>query len=174
MRKASVSDLLDWSLSARTRIALLLYSWAMNWHHLLWYKVTGKLPVWSVYMVPLFWSGIVAPTNNLNSAAALMGGRRSHSMIVVSYFCVLVVDPVCCHARLRCPFAVAVDAGRYLRTCAEVIAGKPINSSLSSALQSVFTVGENRHWWMNWMVLASVVLWYTLFTVCWYLFWVSS
>ena len=117
---------------------------------------------------------IFASVNNLNSAAASMGGQKLCSMIVISFSCIFVVDRVCCHIRLRCLFPVAVDVGRYLCTCAEVIGMNPINWSLSSALQNVFTVGENRHWWMNWMVLASVVVWYMLFTVCWYLFWVSS
>ena len=55
-----------------------------------------------------------------------------------------------------CPFAVAVDSGRYFRTKAEVMHGKPISWSLSMALQSVSRVGEKRHWWRNWIVSAMV------------------
>ena len=60
-----------------------------------------------------------------------------------------MVDLVPFLSRFICPFAVAVDSGRCFLTWLDVIGGKPINWSLSIALQKVSIVSENRHWWMN-------------------------
>jgi hypothetical protein len=88
---------------------------------------------------------MVAPTKSWNSTSAFMFGRKSCSMAWLSVSLFWVVDLVCFLVRRRCPFAVAVDLGRYLRTCAEVIGGKLMSWSLSIALQNVLTVGEKRH-----------------------------
>ena len=53
---------------------------------------------------------------------------------------------------------VAVDSGKYLRTCVDVIGGNPMSWSLSSALQNVLMVGKKWHWWMYCIVSASVVV----------------
>jgi hypothetical protein len=37
---------------------------------------------------------------------------------------------------------VAVDSGKYFRTCVDVIGGNPMSWSLSSALQNVSMVGK--------------------------------
>ena len=66
-------------------------------------------------------------------------------MPFLSLLCCFAVDLVPLRSRFMCPFAVAVDSGRYLRTWLDVIGGKPINWLLSIALQSVSTVGEKRH-----------------------------
>ena len=54
--------------------------------------------------------------------------------------------------------AVAVDSSKSLRTCVDIIGRNPMSWSLSSALQNVSMVGEKRHWWMNCIVSASVVV----------------
>ena len=120
--------------------------------------MTGKFPVWSVEMVPSFCSAIVAPMNNSTSTFASMAGRKSCSITCVSVCRIFVVDLVCFRTRLRWPLAVVVDSGKYLHSCADVMGGKPMSWSLSSALQNVSTIGEKRHWCMYWMVLASVVV----------------
>ena len=89
--------------------------------------MTGKAPVWSVYIVPSFWSAMVAPTKSSNSTSALMGGRKSCSIACVAACRCFVVDLVCLRTRRRCPFAVAVDSGKYRRTCAAVMGGNPIS-----------------------------------------------
>ena len=89
--------------------------------------MTGKAPVWSVYIVPLFWSAMVAPTKSSKSTSALMGGRKPCSIACVVAFRCFVVDLVCLRTRRRCPFAVAVDSGKYRRTCAAVMGGNPIS-----------------------------------------------
>ena len=99
-------------------------------------------------MVPSFCSAIVAPTNSSKFVLGSIIGRKSCFFICVSSSCVFVDDLVCLRVRRRCPLAVAVDSGKYFRTCDEVIGGKPMSWSLSSALHNVSMVGENRHWWM--------------------------
>ena len=71
----------------------------------------------------------------------------------------LVVERMPFLVLFMCPLAVAVDSGRYFRTKAEVMRGKPISWSLSMALQSVSMVGEKRHWWRKVIVSAMVEVW---------------
>ena len=95
--------------------------------------------------------------NNSTSAFSSIGGLKSAS--IISSEVLLVVDLMPFLFRFICPFTVAVDSGKYLRTCLDVIGGNPISWSLSMALQKVSTVGENIYWWINCMVSASVEVW---------------
>ena len=117
----------------------------------------GKFPVWSVYMVPSFWLAMVAPTNSSTCSTSSLGGLKSVFSSSVGFrLDGLVVDRMPLRVRFMCPLAVAVDSGRYFWTRFDVIFGKQMSWSLSMALQNVSSVGEKRHWCMNWIVSAIV------------------
>ena len=77
-----------------------------------------------MYIVPSFCSAIVAPMNNSISAFSSIFGQKSSSMIS----CVgLDVDRIPFRCLFMCPFAVAVDAGKYFLTSFDVMCGKPMS-----------------------------------------------
>jgi hypothetical protein len=79
-------------------------------------------------MVSSFASAMVAPTNISTSASSSILGRKSS--LVVTGFCglsVFVVDHRPLQFWFICPFAVAVDLGKYFLTSFDVMCGKPIN-----------------------------------------------
>ena len=116
--------------------------------------------------MPLFCSAIVAPIKSSTSSTSSLGGLKSVvSSVSLLDFC-LVVERMPFLVLFMCPLAVAVDSGRYFRTKAEVMRGKPISWSLSMALHSVSMVGEKRHWWRKVIVSAMVEVWKALLPSC--------
>ena len=124
-----------------------------------------------MYVVPLSRSAIAAQQNTWLTSFSSAGGKRSSSLgtnwnLVIGGLTVVLgvaVGPVGCFGVvdrtpagvfLRCPFAVAVDSGRYFRTASAVRPGQVWNCLLLMALIHVEGGGLNAHWCKNWISLA--------------------